>query len=78
MQKLSAVPAHKKRKRCLIHRRLQPDRRLTLRWEPHGGDRRYGSGRRKEDNWDTMKAVLSRLFHVQDGLGLMGRRRKTV
>ncbi|MFQ5994165.1 MAG: hypothetical protein ACE5K1_03650 [Acidiferrobacterales bacterium] len=48
--------------RRLTNRRHQSDRRGTLRWDPHGGDRRYRSGRRKEDKWDTMKVALSRLF----------------
>ncbi len=59
---LSATPAHKRRERCLIQRRYQPDRRGTLRWPPHGGDRRQDSGHRKEDSWKTMRFVLSRSF----------------
>ncbi len=48
-------------------RRVQPDRRATLRWHPNGGDRRHGLGRRKEDTRNTMKAVLSGLFSVPSG-----------
>ncbi len=58
----SATPAHKRRERCLTQRRCQPDRRGTLRWPPHGGDRRQDSGHRKEDSWKTMRFMLSRSF----------------
>ncbi len=74
----SATPVHERREHRLTQRRCQPDRRGTLRWHPHGGERRQGSGRRKEDSCGTMRSVLSRSFQVQDGLGSMGRRRKTV
>lgn len=60
----SATPVYEVQERRLIQRRRQPDRRSTLRWHPHGGDRRHGYGRRKEDNWQTMKLVLSRLFRA--------------
>jgi hypothetical protein len=62
--------------RRVIERRCQSDRRSTLRWHPDGGDRRYGNGRRKDDKWDTLKAVLTRLFQVQGDLGWRGRRSK--
>ncbi len=58
-------------KRRLIQRRQQPDRRMHLRWHPHGGDRRYRLSRRQNDRWDTMKAVLSRLFPAQVLLGIL-------
>lgn len=48
-------------------RRVQPDRRATLRWHPNGGDRRHGFGRRKEDTCNTMKAVLSELLPKPTG-----------
>lgn len=48
--------------RRLASRRVQADRRATLRWHPNGGDRRHGLGRRKEDTRSTIKAVLSGLF----------------
>ena len=60
----SATPAYEVPERRLIQRRHQADRRSTLRWHPHGGDRRQGDGRRKEDNWQTMKLVLKKLFRV--------------
>lgn len=72
----SARPVHTKRERRLTQRRDQPDRRSTLRWHSHGGDRRYRLGRRKDDKWDTLKALLSRLFPTQDSLGSIGRGRK--
>jgi lipopolysaccharide/colanic/teichoic acid biosynthesis glycosyltransferase len=58
----SATPVQKKRECRLTQRRYQPDRRGTLRWHPHGGDRRQGAGRRKEDSWKMMRFVLSRSF----------------
>ncbi len=58
----SATSAHRGAENRLIQRRRQPDRRGTLRWHPHGGDRRQGSGRRQKDNWEAMKAALSRWF----------------
>ncbi len=61
MQTLSSL----RQERREIERRCQLDRRNTLRWHPDGGDRRYGAGRRKDDKWDTLKAVLARLFQVQ-------------
>ena len=61
MQTLSSL----RQERREIERRCQLDRRSTLRWHPDGGDRRYGAGRRKDDKWDTLKAVLARLFQVQ-------------
>lgn len=48
--------------RRLMHRRQLPERRTSLRWDPDGGDRRRGFGRRKEDEWDAAKAELSRYF----------------
>jgi hypothetical protein len=48
--------------RRLIRRRQLQDRRISLRWEPDGGDRRQGFGRRKEDEWDAAKAELARHF----------------
>ncbi len=69
-------PARNTPKRRFIQRRQQADRRLHLRWYPHGGDRRYKLSRRKNDKWDMMKAVLSRLFVAPDNLGSMGRRKK--
>ena len=48
--------------RRLIRRRQLQDRRNSLRWEPDGGDRRQGFGRRKEDEWDAAKAELARYF----------------
>jgi hypothetical protein len=48
--------------RRLIHRRQLQERRMSLRWDPDGGDRRHGFGRRKEDEWDAAKAELSRYF----------------
>lgn len=57
----------KPQERRVALRRLQPDRRATLRWHPNGGDRRHGLGRRKEDTRNTMKAVLSGLFSVPTG-----------
>jgi hypothetical protein len=53
--------------RRLTLRRVQSDRRATLRRHPNGGDRRHGPGRRKEDKRDTMKTVLSGLFSVPTG-----------
>ena len=53
--------------RRLALRRVQPDRRTTLRWHPNGGDRRHGAGRRKEDRGDMIKAVLSGLFSTPTG-----------
>ena len=61
METLSSL----RQERREIERRCQLDRRSTLRWHPDGGDRRYGAGRRKDDKWDTLKAVLARLFQVQ-------------
>jgi hypothetical protein len=58
METLSSL----RQERREIERRCQLDRRSTLRWHPDGGDRRYGAGRRKDDKWDTLKAVLARLF----------------
>ncbi len=58
----SATPVHEIQERRIFQRRCQPDRRTKLRWHPHGGDRRNGDGRRQEDNWQTMKLVLSKLF----------------
>jgi hypothetical protein len=58
----SATSAHRAVENRLIQRRRQPDRRGTLRWDPNGGERRYSTGRRKKDNWEAMKAALSRLF----------------
>ncbi len=58
----SATSAHRRPQQRLMQRRCQPDRRGRLRWDPNGGERRYSTGRRKEDNWDAMKAALSRLF----------------
>ncbi len=45
-----------------MQRRYYPDRRSTLRWNPHGGERRYATGRRKHDNRDAMKAALMSLW----------------
>jgi hypothetical protein len=53
--------------RRVASRRVQPDRRATLRWYPNGGDRRHGLGRRKEDTRSTMKAALSELFPMPRG-----------
>ena len=47
--------------RLKIRRQLQ-DRRMSLRWDPDGGERRHGFGRRKEDEWNAAKAELSRSF----------------
>ncbi len=69
-------PARNTSERRLIQRRQQPDRRMHLRWYPHGEDRRYKLSRRQNDRWDTMKAELSRLFPAQHNLGSIGRRRK--
>jgi hypothetical protein len=52
--------------RRLMQRRGQPDRRLRLRWYPHGGDRRHKPGRRRDDTWETMKAVLANILPTQD------------
>ena len=57
MRKQSEASAHRRPQYRLIQRRRQPGRRRPL-WD----ERRFGSGRRKEDNWDAMKAALSRLF----------------
>jgi hypothetical protein len=46
--------------RRLICRRQLQDRRTSLRWDLAGGDRRQGFGRRNEDEWDAVKAELSR------------------
>ncbi len=56
------APAPRRRERRLMYRRRQADRRTTLRWDAGGGDRRHRSGRRQEDEWDAMKAELSRSF----------------
>ncbi len=48
--------------RRLIRRRQTQDRRTSLRWDPQGGDRRQGFGRRKEDEWDAAEAELARHF----------------
>lgn len=56
----SATPVPTRREWRLTQRRCQPDRRDTLRWHPHGGDRRQGVGRRKGDSWKTMRLALSR------------------
>lgn len=32
-----------------VQRRQHPERRASLRWDPLKGDRRVGTGRRKED-----------------------------
>jgi lipopolysaccharide/colanic/teichoic acid biosynthesis glycosyltransferase len=66
------------RERRLTQRRCQADRRGTLRWHSHGGDRRYRLGRRKDDKWDTVKTLLSRLSPTQEGRGSIGRGRKDV
>ena len=58
----SVTPVRKRRELRRIQRRCQADRRGTLRWHPHGGDRRQGSGRRQDDRWETMRYVLSRSF----------------
>lgn len=59
-------PARSTPERRLLQRRHQPDRRMHLRWYPHGGDRRYKLGRRKDDMRDTMKAVLASLFPARE------------
>jgi hypothetical protein len=69
-------PAPNTPKRRLIQRRQQTDRRMFLRWYPHGEDRRYKPSRRQNDRWETMKAMLSSLFPTQDNLGSIGRRKK--
>ena len=56
------VPTRRRRERRLIHRRREPDRRTTLRWDIGGEDRRHRSGRRQEDEWGAMKAELARSF----------------
>ncbi len=58
------IPSTKRKmpNRRLIQRRQRQDRRTSLRWDPAGGDRRHGYGRRKEDEWDAAKAELSRYF----------------
>lgn len=53
---------HRMPNRRLIRRRQLQDRRMSLRWDPDGGDRRHTFGRRKEDEWDAAKAELSRHF----------------
>lgn len=53
---------HRMPNRRLIHRRQLQDRRTSLRWDPDGGDRRQGCGRRKEDEWDASKAERARYF----------------
>lgn len=53
---------HKMPNRRLIRRRQLQDRRTSLRWDPDGGERRQGFGRRKEDEWDAAKAELARYF----------------
>lgn len=66
---------------CAVHirrvpeRRQQADRRMQLHRYPHGRDRRYKLGRRKDDKWDMMKAMLLRLFAPEGDLGSMARRR---
>lgn len=80
MQKLKVLPEARRNvsearksnnrmpeERRLTLRRVEPDRRSTLRWHPKGGDRRHEPGRRKEDKRDTMKAVLSGLFSLPTG-----------
>lgn len=57
-----ATPVHIRREYRLTQRRCQPDRRQTLCWHPHGGDRRQDPGRRKGDSWKMMRFVLSRSF----------------
>ena len=54
--------AHRRPQQRLMQRRYHPDRRSTLRWDPNGGERRYSTGRRQEDNRDAMKAALMRLW----------------
>lgn len=62
-------PARSMPERRLLQRRHQPDRRTHLRWYPHGGDRRYKLSRRKDDRWETLKAVLANLFPARHGPG---------
>ncbi|MFQ6021121.1 MAG: hypothetical protein ACE5NW_00185 [Acidiferrobacterales bacterium] len=40
---------HERRRR---RRREDADNRDSIRWDPTGGERREGGGRRKEDQWD--------------------------
>lgn len=56
------VPTRRRREQRLIYRRREPDRRTMLRWDAGAEDRRHRSGRRQEDEWDAMKAELSRSF----------------
>ncbi len=65
----SATPVHKRREHRLTQRRCQPDRRGTLRWHPHGGDRRQDSGRRKEDKLENDEIRVAEI--VLGDLGLM-------
>ena len=65
----SATPVHKRREHRLTQRRCQPDRRGTLRWHPHGGDRRQDSGRRKEDKLENDEIRVVEI--VLGDLGLM-------
>jgi hypothetical protein len=51
----SAARLDTRRERRLAQRRCQPERRSTLRWYLHGGDRRHRFGRRKDEKWDMMK-----------------------
>jgi hypothetical protein len=54
----SATSTHRRPYQRLMQRRCQQDRRSTLRWDPDARERRHGTGRRKEDNRDAMKAAL--------------------
>ncbi len=67
MRKRSATSAHRSPEQRLMQRRYYPDRRSTLRcrstlrWDPNG-ERRYNTGRRKQDDRDAMKAALMSLW----------------
>lgn len=45
--------------RRLMPRRQRADRRMALRYGPTARHRRHASGRRKEDEWDPVKAERS-------------------
>lgn len=65
----SATPVHKRREHRLSQRRCQPDRRGTLRWHPNGEERRYSTGRRKEDKPENDEIRVVEI--VLGDLGLM-------